>query len=112
MLSSGLGGGRAAVVLTLLASAGGRRREAAGTGPGPGWIGRWTRTALGLDLPLLSELRNRRLGNKNIIKFCQKVAQGRIDEVGSPSLNFKFANQKYYKDRRDWPTTIITKCCK
>ena len=27
-------------------------------------------------------------------------------------LNLKLANQKYYEDRRDKPTTIITKCCK
>ena len=52
------------------------------------------------------------LGNENIIKFCQKVARSRIDEVGSPSINCKFADQKYYKDRRDGLTTIITKCCK
>ena len=52
------------------------------------------------------------LGNENITKFCQKVARSRIDEVGNPSINFKFANQKYYKDRRDGLTTIITKCCK
>ena len=75
--------------------------------PGPGWIGRWDWICLS---SASSEIVG--LGNKNIIKFCQKVARGRIDEVGSPSLNFKFANQKYYKDRRDWPTTIITKCCK
>ena len=107
MLGAGLGGGWAAAVLALLASAGGRRREAAGTGPGPGWIQRWDWICLS---SASSEIVG--LGNKNIIKFCQKVARGRIDEVGSPSLNFKFANQKYYKDRRDWPTTIITKCCK
>ena len=52
------------------------------------------------------------LGNENIIKFCQKVARSRIEEVRSPPINFKFVNQKYYEDRRDWPTTIITKCCK
>ena len=83
----------------------GPRREADGTGPG--WIGRWDWICLS---SASSEIVG--LGNKNIIKFCQKVARSRIDEVGSPSLNFKFANQKYYKDRRDWPTTIITKCCK
>ena len=110
MLGSGLGGGRAAAMLTLLASAGGRRREAAGTararaGSDGGQL--WDSICLS---SASSEIVG--LGNENIIKFCQKVARGRIDEVGSPSLNFKFANQKYYKDRRDWPTTIITKCCK
>ena len=109
MLGSGLGaerwtGGGGAHVARLgwwAAEGGGRHR------PGLGL----DRT-VGLDLPLLSESEVVGLGNKNIIKFCQKVARSRINEIGSLSLNFKFANQKYYKDRRDWPTTIFTKCCK
>ncbi len=32
------------------------------------------------------------LGNKDIIKFGQKVAWSRIAEVGNPSLNATFAN--------------------
>ena len=55
MLGAGLGGGRAAAVLALLASAGWGR---GGRQTALAWIGQWT--ALGLDLPLLSELRNRR----------------------------------------------------
>ena len=109
MRGLGLGGGWGAAVLALLASAGwgggGRRTAPARAGSDGGQL--WDSICLS---SASSEIVG--LGNENIIKFCQKVARSRIDEVGSPSQNFKFANQKYYRDRRDWPTTIITKCCK
>ena len=86
----------------------GRRREADGTGPAGSDGGQlWDSICLS---SASSEIVG--LGNENIIKFCQKVARSRIEEVGSPSINFKFVNQKYYEDRRDELTTIITKCCK
>ena len=109
MLGSGIGGGRAVAVLALLASAGwgggGRRTAPARARSDGGQL--WDSSCLS---SASSEIVG--LGNENIIKFCQKMARSRIDEIGSPSLNFKVANQKYHKDRRDWPTTIITKCCK
>ena len=108
-LGSGLGGGRTAAVLALLASAGwgrgGRRTASARAGSEGGQL--WDSICVSSASSDVVSLEN-----ENIIKFCQKVARSRIDEVGSPSINFKFVNQKYYKDRRDWPTTIITKFCK
>ena len=109
MRGSGLGGRRAAAVRALLDLAGGggggRRTAPARAGSDGGQL--WDSICVS---SAISDVVG--LGNENIIKFCPKVVRSRIDEVGSPSLNFKFANQKYYKDRRDWPTTIITKCCK
>ena len=92
MLGSGLGGGRAAAVLTLLASAGGRRREAAGTGPGPGWIGRWT--ALGLDLPLLSELRNRRSRERKYHQILSKSGSEQNRRSRKPLPKFQICKSK------------------
>ena len=90
-LGSALGGGRAAAVLALLASAGwgggGRRRAPARAGSDGGQL--WDSICLS---SASSEVVG--LGNENIIKFCQKVARSRIDEVGSLLHKFKICESK------------------